>query len=202
MDLIVFDMNGPLTEKNLAYTLSRKYRPGGMAYWDKFRGGSLSDADTVVKVGATHKGLSFELMEEEAKSIACTDGGKELVENVRNDFGILIATIDYENLARKIAGELGIQNYFGNKAVYDDGTHTGEIQVPIIDGKEKAEHAEQFKERGGFARLISIGDDMPCYELFRISDLSFAYDSKSEELMEVATHRIDCGDLPKIAEFL
>jgi len=206
MDLIAFDMNGVLTEKYLAYVLSEKYAPQGLPSWKLYRQGELDTTDFIHFICGTHKGLPYSLIDEEAQGISPVEHSLELMRAVtEGGFRFAIASADYGNLVRRTESALAPYQpvlSFGNEAVCADGVHTGIMKTPVVNGMEKARRVDGIKASDGTKRLITIGNDTTCRELFCISNVSVAFNSQDDDLRRRATYCIDDGDLLDVVELL
>lgn len=117
--------------------------------------------------------------------------------------GLLTAIISASSIeaARRVQHDYGVDYLFANELVIKDNKVSGEFLWPIAHAREKK--AEIIRHLCNSLdilpeEVIYIGDSRDDVEAFKEVGLSIAFNSKSLELKEAASHIIDNNNLTKI----
>jgi phosphoserine phosphatase len=167
--LAVFDMNGVLTDEYLAVRLT-KYKPDTTTYFRLFKQGKIGERELVIESSRLFKGLSYEVINQEA----------QFIEPRINDLNlpgweIAIVSMDYFELVERIAKMLGISRYYGNRIIYENNLHSGRVEEPIIDSEQKKAIVSRLKAELKPKIIVGIDDkeDSPfkdvCGRVFHVS---------------------------------
>lgn len=90
-------------------------------------------------------------------------------EHLRDGVEVWLVTAAPEDMATLIAKRLGFTGAIGSKAAITDGVYTGEMNGPLLHGREKAVALKKIAEERGFdlSRCFSYSDshnDLPLLE--------------------------------------
>lgn len=135
-------------------------------------------------------------------SLEYLPGVKEVFEFVKGkDWITAIVSASSIDVARRVQNEFGIDHVFANELVIRNGKVTGEFIWPIGAGLEKkAEIIEHLCEDLSIdlSEVIYIGDTELDVEAFKIVGKAIAFNSRSDELKEVAHVVIDSQNLADV----
>ncbi|MBU4352577.1 MAG: HAD family phosphatase [Nanoarchaeota archaeon] len=129
-------------------------------------------------------------------------GVKEVFDYVKGkDFITAIISASSIDVARRVQKDFGVDHIFANELVIRDDKITGEFIWPIGNGKEKkAQIIGHLCEDLGISteEVIYVGDSETDIEAFKEVGLSIAFNSKIEELKEIASHVVNSDNLKDI----
>lgn len=151
--LAVFDMNKVLTDKTLAAELL-KYRPEGMPIFTAYAKRQIGEREVVVEGSKVYKGLSQDLIQKVALTIT------PRIDDLRlPGWQTAIISLDYFEAVENVARSLNVPLYFGNKIIYENGEHSGKVEEPVIDFRQKKVIVENLKIRFKFPENVVGLDD-------------------------------------------
>jgi phosphoserine phosphatase len=106
-------------------------------------------------------------------------------------------------LAARAQQDLGIDAVAANGLGMRDGRLSGELFLRVSDTAKAPVAAELLSLVGVTPqRAAAVGDSRSDVGIARMVALSIAYDSRSPELLSVASCALPHGDLPKLAEIV
>ncbi len=157
-------------------------------------------------VGKLWRGKNAQPYHNLITSINYIDGVQELFQEIkRQDLIVAIISSGAIDLARRAQHDLGIDFIYANELVIRDNIITGEFVWPLAAGNEKKvqilKHLCQVLEITP-EEVMYVGDDDSDLHAFEFVGTSIAFNTKSEELKQAATHVVEEADLQKIIPFL
>lgn len=131
-------------------------------------------------------------------------GVEDLVARLRQaGLRIVIVSSGSDLLAARARDELGVDDVAANGLGVRNGLISGELSLGVSDSG-KAEVATRLLSRAGITpdQAAAVGDSGSDVGVARTVALSVAYNSKSPELLEVASYVLGYGELPRLAEIV
>ncbi len=176
--LIAFDLEGTLVKSVSSWVeLHKKFGTWdkGKEYAELFFSGKIDYVKWAELDASLWRGHSREEIMEWANSVEYMDGAKELIEFLkRNDFKIAILSSGLMCLARRIAGELGVDYVYANELIFDEkGIVTGRMR-PLVDFKSKGVILRELKDELKPELTVAVGDGYNDISMFREADVSIA----------------------------
>ena len=176
--LIAFDLEGTLVKSVSSWVeLHKKFGTWdkGKEYAELFFSGKIDYVKWAELDASLWRGHSREEIMEWANSVEYMDGAKELIEFLkRNDFKIAILSSGLMCLARRIAGELGVDYVYANELIFDEkGIVTGRVR-PLVDFKSKGVILRELKDELKPELTVAVGDGYNDISMFREADVSIA----------------------------
>ena len=163
--------------------------------------GSTDYAEAIaLKVGLL-KDQPATLIETVLGQIKPTNGAAALVESVHDAGGFIIATSDgFNEFVGPIAKQLGIDAWIANGLEVLDGTLTGRMYGPTIDGAAKVKFLESYAKtkRIPLERTVSVSSGIVDRDLMAVAGLSVAF-CAHPTIRDSAHVRIDERDLALVA---
>jgi len=140
------------------------------------------------------------------KTIPYSDGVQELFRQIKKqDLLVAIVSSGSIDLARRAQHDLGIDFIYANELIIKNNLVTGEFVWPLGAGTEKkVEIISHLCKDLGIPpeEVIFIGDSESDIHACEYVGLSIAFNSKSKELKEAASHVVEGDDLRKVLPFL
>lgn len=206
--IIIFDMDGVLTEEVSSWVVIHRYFGVDNAknlkdYMnDKIDYQEFMKRDIALWPNKTHISQIEKILSE----VKLVSGAKETMKNLRikgyQKIGIISAGLDI--LANRIGNEFSLDYIFADGLRMDkDGYLTGEgINRVDLLRKDKllADLAKKFKI--SLADFIAIGDSKYDISMLKAAGFAIAFNPKDEEIKKVANVVIRDNDIRKILDYL
>ncbi|MEX2607314.1 MAG: phosphoserine phosphatase SerB [Kiritimatiellia bacterium] len=126
-------------------------------------------------------GLNASILPSLAEALPITPGAEKLIRTLKNlGYRVVILSGGFDYFAHALRERLGIDEVHANILDVRDGTLTGEINGPVVDGPRKAELLRQIAEREGIRleQVIAVGDGANDLPMLAIAGLGIAYRAK------------------------
>jgi phosphoserine phosphatase len=163
--------------------------------------GKTDFAEAVALKVALLKDQPAALIETVLGQITPTNGAAALVESVHDAGGFIVATSDgFNEFVGPIAKQLGLDAWIANGLEVLDGTLTGRMYGPTIDGAAKVKFLESYAKtkRIPLERTVSVSSGIADRDLMAVAGLSVAF-CAHPTIRDSAHVRIDERDLALVA---
>jgi phosphoserine phosphatase len=181
--LAVFDMDSTLIEAEVIDELAREMGVGEQvaAITAAAMRGELDFQQSFRKRVALLKGLSEERLVAVAERIFLTRGAERLF-RVLKRLGIKTAVCSggFTFMAERLQQRLGIDYIYANELEIKNGVVTGEVPLPVLDGKRKAELLKQLAAHEGIGldQVIAVGDGANDLPMINLAGMGVAFRAK------------------------
>jgi len=208
LKLVAFDIEGTLTVNPTIWEIMHQklgtWESHGCPYWERFLRGEF-DYDTFAKMDiAVWQGAPVELLLESAREVGYVSGCAEVIREL-HERGIMVCAIScgLDVLSQRMSDELGIEHHFANRALHDNGTLSGELQLNVPFG-EKGRVLEELLDRVRVPpeEVAAVGDHYIDIPMFELSGFSIAFNSDEPETNDAATCSVTSDSLTAILEHL
>ena len=212
MKLIVFDMDGVLTEYFSSWVwVHEHFGTNNDESLEAYLKGEIDDLEFMRRDIALwmrkKEGLTREHLEEIFRDLPIRKGAKELMEWLRSQ-GVRTAIISggIDLLARRIAKEIGIDYIFANGLEFDrDGRLTGEGKLRVVL-RDKSIILRELKNDLGIKKedCAAVGDSDIDATMFQECSLGIAFNPKesAKRLIESADYVVYGESLLEIRPYL
>lgn len=208
IDLFLFDMDGVIfQEKNFWLDLHGVYGNQQEAY--KFFQDNKGENYKRVfqEMGKSFwKGVNADKYFDLVDSRQFTPGIEDLL-NFIHQYGKSVITAIVSSgplhLAIRAQKKLKIDHILANELVIHNGQFTGEVVVKV-DDNNKGIAAQELISELSFKRknpkIAFIGDSKADVSIAKLANISFAYNTESQELLDNSSYNISEGGLPNYIE--
>jgi phosphoserine phosphatase len=157
--LLVFDLNGVLTDRTLAVDMIRYIQDEGtrleaIGRFRRYKTREIGDREIVVEGSKCFKGLPYEVIQR------CADSIEPRIRNLNlPGWQSAIISLDYQESVKRIADLLGVPRYYGNRIIYENGLHSGRVEEPIVDFDQKEKIVLELKEELNAGLVVGVDDE-------------------------------------------
>lgn len=128
------------------------------------------------------KGLSINVLEAVAESIALTPGARTFVRTLRRlGYKTAIVSGGFTYFTDRLEVELGLDHSFANELEIVDGRLTGKLVGPIVDRKAKADLLRKVAAAEGVPveQTVAIGDGANDVDMLTVAGLGIAFNARA-----------------------
>jgi len=128
------------------------------------------------------KGLSVNVLEAVAESIALTPGARTFVRTLRRlGYKTAIVSGGFTYFTDRLEVELGLDHSFANELEIVDGRLTGKLVGPIVDRKAKADLLRRVAAAEGVPveQTVAIGDGANDVDMLTVAGLGIAFNARA-----------------------
>lgn len=126
-------------------------------------------------------GLDESVLQDVRASVRLTPGARTLCRTL-NRLGYRIAVVSggFSQIVAPLADELAIDFWLANELEIVDGTLTGRVIGPVVDGRAKAAALSRFANESGvpLAQTVAIGDGANDIDMIRLAGMGIAFNAK------------------------
>ncbi len=191
--LVVMDMDSTLIRIEVIDELARLAGVGEevAAITARAMNGELDFNQALRERVALLKGLSTDALEEVYRNIPFTPGARTLVRILKRlGFKTAVISGGFKFFTDRLRAELGLDYAFANQLEIAEGTVTGRLSGPVVDGARKAELLEEIAAREGITldQVIAIGDGANDLPMLARAGLGVAFNAKARVREQADTH--------------
>lgn len=206
--IIIFDMDGVLTEETSSWTAIHQYfRVDNTQNLNAYMNGKINYKEFMRRDIATWPNKThISQIEKVLSNLKVVPGAEETVKNLRvkgyNKIGLVSAGLDL--LANKVGDRLGIDYILANGLKVDEkGYLTGEgICRVVLIRKDKVLNNLAKNLEIPLSNFIAIGDSKYDISMLKVAGLAIAFNPKDEEIKKVADVVIESNDIRKILDYV
>lgn len=207
LKLAVFDLDGTLIKPRSSW----RYLHQKLGTWeaasintDLFYKNKISWKEWANRDAKLWKGTSINEVERIAKKCPIIDGAKEVTRSLRDhDFNMAIISGGLSCFADRVGQELKIPNIFCNKLISENEVLTGEVEN-VVTQTNKCQHLALLLERLclSLQQTVAIGDDFTMIPMFKIVELSIAFNPSNLDVSKSACITIDGQNLMDVLPYI
>jgi phosphoserine phosphatase len=204
--LVLLDVDSTLIENEVIELLADE--AGSLAEVEAITlaamNGELDFAESLRARVATLAGLSATVFDAIAPRIRVTAGVPEMIAGVKQAGGrVGVVSGGFHEVLDPIAAQLGLDYCRANRLEVQDGTLTGSLTGPVIDGEAKAATLREWADDFGvpLSRTVAVGDGANDLLMMAITGLAVGFDAKAP-VRDVADVLIDERDLSLVLPLL
>ena len=181
--LVAFDMDSTLIQGEVIDELAHHAGVGDQvrAITESAMRGELDFQQSFRRRVALLKGLPESALQKVIDGIPLTDGAERLVSTLRRlGYKTAILSGGFTFFGRVLQQRLGIDHLHANTLDVRNGTVTGEVVEPIVDGARKAQLLGEIAWSEGLSleQCIAVGDGANDLPMLRLAGLGIAFRAK------------------------
>lgn len=181
--LFAFDMDSTLIQGEVIDELAKLAGLGDQVVriTEAAMRGELNFDQSFTRRVALLKGLSAEKVETLLDSIPLAEGAERLIRTLKLlGYKTVILSGGFNFFAHSLQQRLGIDAFHANELEIIDGTVTGRVIPPIINGAQKAALLSEIAEREGIAldQVVAVGDGANDIPMLNLAGMGIAYRAK------------------------
>ena len=206
--LVAFDMDGTLVEAKSSWAaLHNEFKTDSKEMLDRYMKGEITDEEFVeydIKIWEEKTGgLNIEKIYSVLDKIEIRNGAKELLSKINKmEIKTVIISGGVSYLAKRVAEELGIAEYYANDILEDEnGRVYGKIN---LNGRDKGAVLRKIMDDNNLRdnEVVAVGDEKNDIGMFEIAGTSIAVNTKNVELIEKSTYYVEEENLLEILKFI
>ena len=205
--LVIFDLDGTLAEPKSGWVYfhsilgtdgmsknSENLYFSGKITWEEW-------AERDVKLWA---GTKLEKVYAAAKSCPLTPGAEAMVDSLRKaGYQMAIISAGLHLIGKEVANKLGISRVYANELVGDGEALTGKVKVRVTATNKHEILRDLLRELGMEpSEVVAVGDDFTMIPLFKMVDLSIAYNPLNAAVEENANVVVKDRNLTSILPYI
>lgn len=204
--LVVLDVDSTLIENEVIELLADAAGSGSAVaeITAKAMNGEVDFEESLRARVATLAGLPESVFADVSKLVRITPGVPEMIAGVRAAGGrVAVVSGGFHEIVDPLATQLGLDYWRANRLKVVDGTLTGGLVGPIIDGQAKADTLIEWATDFGvpLSRTIAVGDGANDLPMMAITGLSVGFDAKAP-VRDEADVLMDVRDLSQVLSLL
>jgi phosphoserine phosphatase len=207
LKLAVFDLDGTLIKPRSSW----RYLHQKLGTWkvarinaDLFYDNRITWKEWANRDAKLWKGTSVDKVERIAKKCPITLGAREVTRSLREtNFAMAIISGGLSYFAERVGQELEIPNIFSNKLISENGVLTGEVEN-LVTPTSKCEQLALLLERLGLSlrQTVAIGDDFTMIPMFKIVELSIAFNPSDLNIGKGACVTVNSQNLLDVLPYI
>lgn len=179
----VFDMDSTLIEQEVIVELAKQANIGDQVseITESAMRGEIDFDTSFSERVALLEGVSTEALDEIQQQLTFSAGARTLIATLKSlGYHTVLVSGGFTYFAERIAEELGIDEVHANELDIEEGSVTGNVSLPIVNGERKAALVQHIAERMDItmAQVICVGDGANDLPMMAIADLGIAYHAK------------------------
>lgn len=181
--LACFDMDSTLIKEEVMVELAKAAGVGDKVaqITEAAMRGELDFKQSFAQRLALLKGLSDNKIDDICASLNPQDGAFVVIAALKRlGYRTVLVSGGFEPFAQYVAKRLGMDDYYANRLLTEDGHLTGEPDTLIVDGKQKARIVAKIADEMAIdlAEVVCIGDGANDLPMMELADLGLAYHAK------------------------
>lgn len=181
--LACFDMDSTLIKQEVIIELAKAAGVGDKvaAITESAMKGEIDFATSFAKRVALLKDLDASMIDTIISQLTLQEGALITIKSLKAlGYRTVLISGGFTPFAKHVATVLGMDDYYANPLAIQDGKLTGDIILPILDGKQKAKLSAKIADEMSIdlSEVICIGDGANDLPMMSISDLGIAYRAK------------------------
>jgi phosphoserine phosphatase len=191
--LVVMDMDSTLVQIEVIDELARIAGVGEKVaeITERAMNGELDFQGSLRERVALLKGLKATALQEVYSNIPLTPGARNLVRILKRlGFRTAVISGGFKFFTDRLKEDLGLDYAYANQLEIVDGTVTGGLVGPIVDGARKAQLLEEIARQEGITldQVIAIGDGANDLPMLGKAGLGIAFNAKARVREQADTH--------------
>jgi phosphoserine/homoserine phosphotransferase len=139
----------------------------------------IPDFEKLMKIrikALNRRKITLGQLQEISSTIEPFDGAKALIEDIVQQFDVIIISDSFIELSKPIIAKLGIEKFFANKLVVDDQDF---ILKPVlkIDGAKEKIIKREFPDK---QKIIAVGDSFNDISMLKYADIQILFNPTYE----------------------
>ena len=181
--LACFDMDSTLIEQEVIVELAKTAGIGEQveAITESAMRGEIDFDESFAQRVALLEGIPTTVLDEICERLVLSTGALTTIRAFKVlGYHTVLVSGGFTYFANYIAEQLGIDEVHANHLDIEDGTVTGRVQLPIVNGAKKAAIVTHTAERLGIelSQVVCVGDGANDLPMMAIADLGVAYHAK------------------------
>jgi len=207
LKLAVFDLDGTLIRPRSSW----RYLHQKLGTWkvarinaDLFYDKKITWEEWANRDAKLWKGTNVNDVKRIAKNCPITHGAREISRSLRgHDFTMAIISGGLSYFAESVGQELQIPNVFSNRLISENGVLTGEVEN-LVTPTSKCEHLALLLERLNLSlsQTTAIGDDFTMIPMFKIVELSIAFNPSDLNIGKAACVTVNSQNLLDVLPYI
>lgn len=182
--LACFDMDSTLIEQEVIVELAKTAGVGEQVadITEAAMRGEIYFDESFAQRVALLQGIPTTVLDEICTRLSISTGARTTISALKTlGYHTVLISGGFTYFARYIAEQLGIDEVHANALDIDEGEVTGHVQLPILNGAEKATIVAQTAKRLGLAmsQVVCVGDGANDLPMMASADLGVAYRAQS-----------------------
>lgn len=198
--LVCFDMDSTLIKTEVIDELAKRAGVGEQvaAITESAMQGEIDFTESFTQRMALLEGLSETVLADIANKLPMMEGAECLIRNLKAyGFKTAILSGGFSYFGNFLKEKLGIDHVYANTLEIDNGSLTGRVIHPVVDGARKASLLHQIAEQEGINpnQVIAVGDGANDLPMLSASGLGIAFRAKplvrESAKQSMSTHGLD-----------